>query len=175
MRVLVALDGSQLSEKALDAVADLHPGEQIDVVLTTVLDPAKVHETWRETFTEMRATPREVPIGEVHEVARHAPGAAVEDRNQALERRRVEATEYLEDVARRLPANVSSKLVVEWSGSAAEAIVDIAKREQAELVVVGTHGRTGLRKLLMGSVAEKVLKSSPVRVVVVRDSGSAPA
>lgn len=172
MRVLVALDGSQISEQALDAVADLEADEAIEVVLTTVLDPARVHETWKETATEMRATPREVPVGEVHEVARHASGAAIEDRSQALERRRMEATEYLESLVPRLPGEVSSRIAIEWSASPAEAIVDVAKREEADVVVVGTHGRTGIKKLLMGSVAEKVLKTSPVRVIVVRDGGT---
>ncbi len=52
------------------------------------------------------------------------------------------------------------------------AIVESARREDAELVVIGTVGRTGLSRLLLGSVAEYVLRYSPCSVLVVRLNGS---
>jgi nucleotide-binding universal stress UspA family protein len=54
------------------------------------------------------------------------------------------------------------------SGSAAQAIVDLAASAPAELVVVGTHGRTGLSRLTLGSTAEAVVRSAPCSVLVVR-------
>jgi nucleotide-binding universal stress UspA family protein len=57
-------------------------------------------------------------------------------------------------------------LVVE--GNAARAIVHAAETHQADLVCVGTHGRTGLRRLLLGSTAELVVKAAPCSVLVVR-------
>ena len=52
-------------------------------------------------------------------------------------------------------------------GIAFEAIVQAARSRQADLVVVGTHGRTGIRHALLGSVAERVVRLSPVPVLTV--------
>jgi len=54
------------------------------------------------------------------------------------------------------------------SGSAAAAIVGEADATGAELLVVGSHGRTGLTRILLGSVAEKVVRTSSCSVLVVR-------
>jgi universal stress protein A len=50
-------------------------------------------------------------------------------------------------------------------GVGAEEILSFAKRESCDLIVMGTHGRTGLSHLLLGSVAERVIRASPVPVV----------
>lgn len=52
--------------------------------------------------------------------------------------------------------------------SAAESIVRTAVEEGADLIVVGSHGRTGLGRILLGSVAAKVVSASPVPVLVAR-------
>lgn len=54
------------------------------------------------------------------------------------------------------------------SGYAAEEIINQAKEYQADLIIMGTHGRVGLDRILFGSVAEKVVKSSTVPVLTVR-------
>lgn len=53
-------------------------------------------------------------------------------------------------------------------GGAAEAIVREAKKQRADLVVLGTHGRRGVRRLVLGSDAEQVVRGSPVPVLLVR-------
>ena len=53
-------------------------------------------------------------------------------------------------------------------GDPREAILDMAKRESADLIVVGSHGRSGLTKLVMGSVASHVVTHAPCDVLVVR-------
>jgi len=53
-------------------------------------------------------------------------------------------------------------------GTPYEAIVDIAKEKNADLIVLGSHGKTGLEKLLMGSVAERVIVLSTCAVLVVK-------
>ena len=53
-------------------------------------------------------------------------------------------------------------------GPAADAIVRDARRQRADLIVLGTHGRRGLRRLVLGSDAEAVVRSSPVPVLLVR-------
>jgi nucleotide-binding universal stress UspA family protein len=54
------------------------------------------------------------------------------------------------------------------SGSAHEEIVNLATAERAELIIMGTHGRTGLNRLLLGSVTERVIRFAPCPVLTVR-------
>jgi len=54
------------------------------------------------------------------------------------------------------------------SGNPADAIVRIAQEKNADLIVMGTHGRTGLQHVLLGSVAEKVVRLAPCPVLTVR-------
>ena len=53
-------------------------------------------------------------------------------------------------------------------GDPATEIVRVAEEEQAELIVLGTHGRTGLSRILMGSVAEAVVRHAPCPVLIYR-------
>lgn len=57
-------------------------------------------------------------------------------------------------------------------GSPARSIVEFTTEEGCDLVVMGTHGRSGVDRLLLGSVAERVVRSSPVPVLTVRVSHS---
>jgi nucleotide-binding universal stress UspA family protein len=61
------------------------------------------------------------------------------------------------------------------SGDPAEAIVQLAEEEHVEMIVMGTHGRTGLRRLLMGSVAEAVVRRAPCPVLTLKHSPAATA
>jgi nucleotide-binding universal stress UspA family protein len=56
------------------------------------------------------------------------------------------------------------------SGNPSEEIVRLAQLEKADLIVMGTHGRRGLSRALLGSVAEQVLRTSPVPVLAVRSA-----
>lgn len=64
---------------------------------------------------------------------------------------------------------------VTLEGDPATEIVGYAKDVGADLIVMGTHGRTGLERLLMGSVAEKVLRDAPCSVLVVKLPKGVPA
>ena len=55
-------------------------------------------------------------------------------------------------------------------GYAAEEILEIAAKEEADLIVMGTHGRKGIDRILFGSVAEKVVMNSPLPVLTIRPS-----
>jgi nucleotide-binding universal stress UspA family protein len=61
-----------------------------------------------------------------------------------------------------------AKVAVRVSPNAANAIVEYARDVHADVIVVGTHGRSGVSRLLMGSVAEHVVRSAPCPVLVVR-------
>ncbi len=55
-------------------------------------------------------------------------------------------------------------------GPAADSIVRDARRQRADLIVLGTHGRRGLRRMVLGSDAEAVVRTSPVPVLLVRSA-----
>lgn len=61
--------------------------------------------------------------------------------------------------------NVTGKVV---TGYPAEEVLAVAEAEKADMIVMGTHGRKGIDRILFGSVAEKVVKSSTVPVLTVR-------
>jgi nucleotide-binding universal stress UspA family protein len=61
-----------------------------------------------------------------------------------------------------------------YTGDPAGAVVRAVREEGCDLVVVGTHGRTGLKRLVLGSVAEQVVREAPCDVLVARPS-SVPA
>jgi nucleotide-binding universal stress UspA family protein len=78
------------------------------------------------------------------------------------------------DEARRAGAQDVTGRFLE--GVAWECIVDEVKRDaEIDLIVMGTHGRTGLKAALIGSVAEKVVRHAPCRVLVTRDRSEQPA
>jgi universal stress protein A len=60
-------------------------------------------------------------------------------------------------------------------GTPAEDIVRIAEEQKADLIVIGTHGRTGLRRVLMGSVAEAVMRRAQCPVLALKQSDTSPA
>jgi len=78
-----------------------------------------------------------------------------------------EMKKYLEKtIATHAPGFDVVENVVEV-GDPAETIMDYAKRSGVDLIVMSTHGRKGVRHLLLGSVAEKVIRHSPVAVMTV--------
>lgn len=71
-----------------------------------------------------------------------------------------------------LRARTGGQIAIEGStrmGSAADEILQLAAAGKYDLIVMGTHGRTGIRRLMLGSVAEKVLRRSPIPVLTVRE------
>jgi nucleotide-binding universal stress UspA family protein len=76
------------------------------------------------------------------------------------------AQERLEEALKQ--ANVTAEPLI-TTGAAGMAIIEVASEEKAQLIVVGTVGRTGLRRALLGSVAEAVAKGAPCSVLVVRN------
>jgi len=68
------------------------------------------------------------------------------------------------------PARVETLL---RTGDARDVIVDVAKELGIELIVMGTHGRRGVRRALIGSIAEGVLRTAPCPVLTIRDVGPA--
>jgi nucleotide-binding universal stress UspA family protein len=79
------------------------------------------------------------------------------------------AQERLEQQAETVRASglgVSTAIRV---GTPADEVVEAAREMGADLIVVGTHGRTGLNRLLIGSVAERIVRTAPCPVLTIRD------
>jgi nucleotide-binding universal stress UspA family protein len=134
-RILLAIDGSEHSYRAVPIAGDLARRYEGEVIVLHVRE----HElTW---------------------------GADID-----IETDR-EAVTLVDDVVRQLKerdVNVSGDVVRVPVGNAAKAIVDVASRDSVDLVVMGTRGLSEWERLLMGSVADKVVHLATCPVLVVR-------
>lgn len=84
--------------------------------------------------------------------------------DQAREARQI-AAQGIVDRGRRVGVPIRTLI---WEGDPAESIVEAAIAEGVDLIVVGSHQRRGVDRLVMGSVSEQVVRTSPVPVVVAR-------
>jgi nucleotide-binding universal stress UspA family protein len=79
--------------------------------------------------------------------------------------------EGMKQLSSLVPENFPKKMTIERSvlvGSPTTEIARFAKEKEADMIVVGTHGRTGLARMLMGSTAEGLLREAPCQVLVVK-------
>jgi nucleotide-binding universal stress UspA family protein len=148
--VVVPLDGSQLAEKVLPIVRSLATRLKLGVVLARVLT--------RVYF----GPPELLPLF----------GANIPDQKELWGQARAEATKYLIDKAEQLRAqglaHVSSVVIDGGAEGAAADIIDLAKKTADNLVVMSTHGRSGVGRWLIGSVVERVVRHSSGPVLVIR-------
>jgi nucleotide-binding universal stress UspA family protein len=85
---------------------------------------------------------------------------------------RAEADDYLAGIARELAgAGPRVSTIVQAGPEPAAEVLAVARREGVDLIVMATHGRSGLARMVLGSVAERVLTDSPVPVVLLRPGG----
>ncbi len=147
-RIVVAVDGSEESNRALDEAVRLAGNQGARLRVVHVVDTSCLYhgdESDRSADLEeawCKAGQRLVEQG----AARAAgTGLAVETAVRCTRKTRV-----------------------------SEQIVEEAVRWQADLIVLGTHGRRGLNRLLLGSVAEAVVRISPVSVLLARTRAGAP-
>ena len=137
-KILVAHDGSKLSDKALTKAVELS-------------------DVFKSTLTVLSVVP-ELYLTEL-------PGPDQERITQAL-------TEETEVAMEKIRVSLSSrhfesKTIVQ-QGHAAEKIIETAKKMKVDLVVVGSHGRHGAKKFLLGSVSTKVVDNAACPVLVVK-------
>lgn len=84
-----------------------------------------------------------------------------------------EAEDYLGQVAARLRQRGIDRIVTSvWYGAAASSIIEAAEARKADLIIMSTHGRSGLGRLVLGSVAESVLRGTRTPILLVRDAGA---
>lgn len=79
-----------------------------------------------------------------------------------------EATRDLEAILTQLQKDGLSAEYVAAAGSPESVVLDVAKQKQADLIALGTHGRRGIPHMLLGSVAERVVRHAEIPVVTVR-------
>lgn len=178
MKVLVPLDASDLGERAAATMATWARSASLELHLLSVIHPDEIHDVAKIPVTAEFLKPEGQEAGHISPMESN-PNAgplvaasgdprppAVEDRGQALERARLERKDYLESVAARLPAGLETSIHVEFSDKTARAILEVAKKLGVDAIAMTTHGRTGIRHVLMGSVAERVVRESTVPVVL---------
>jgi nucleotide-binding universal stress UspA family protein len=163
--VLVTLDGSPLSEAVLPVVANLVAGTDAVVTLLTIGElPSATMEARTESAQPYIFLASSAPA------VRFASAAPkyVETKAQAIERREEELSAYLEQKAEPLrKLGVQVNTIVQF-GNPAERIVSQAQRPEIDLIAMATHGRSGLRTVIFGSVAGRVLYSGVRPVLLVR-------
>ena len=86
-----------------------------------------------------------------------------------IDEKKKELTISLEEIRERATKdNVQCEVIIREGNEPYESIINEADKVQARLIVVGSHGRTGLKKLLMGSVAERVIGHANCSVLVAK-------
>jgi nucleotide-binding universal stress UspA family protein len=141
-KILVPVDGSATSMRGLEEAIQLAKNQGAQIRLVHVVNEL-------------------VPVG--------AEAMVFEAR--MFESMRAGGKRVLQDAeafARARGLEASGVLLESFGGRSADLIVEQAKAWPADLIVMGTHGRRGLRRLALGSDAEFVLRSAPVPVLMVR-------
>jgi len=149
-RIVVPLDGSSLAEQALPIAARVARASGASLILLRVLITLDEPD-WGPT----RGVPFDHPV--------------------ITEKERAEATAYLSDIEKRTDLEDLGVIAVVAEGDVAQTILSIAKDRQADLIVMNSHGYTGFKRWVLGSVAEKVARHSTAPVFILRDAAGLSA
>ena len=143
-RILIATDGSELAEKAVVQGLGLASELRVEVVILTVVEPWWIRNRgwW-------------IP-----------PQPVIEAYERSAEQNAARMTNHVMDVAKEKQIRCSAMHI---KGSApADGIIEGAKQSGCDLVIMSSHGRGGLGRLLLGSVAAEVLVRSTIPVLICR-------
>ncbi len=139
-KILVPLDGSQLAAKVLPHAQELAKQSGAELLLVRVLRPMPVTPDYNKQ-----------------------PSPTTEVAQQA------EAEAYLQEVAKELHRlKLKARTLILERNRVAEAIIDLACQEAVDLIVMSTHGRSGLSRWVYGSVANKILQGAPGPIFLYR-------
>jgi nucleotide-binding universal stress UspA family protein len=151
-KILVPLDGSELAECVLPHVESIAKGCGVqNVVFLRVVEPFYM------------------PGG-----GTDGGSFSAEDIKRINSETRAAAENYLSQLVSRIKydgVNVQSKVI---TGKAAENIAEYATKNGVDLITIATHGRSGVSRWVWGSVADRVLRSVVIPVLVVRSPGCVP-
>ena len=141
-RILVPTDFSAASFAALKYAAKIADPKTTEVILLNVIEPIVY--------------------------APNAYGYAVADLGAVLQEQERAAQVQLEGLGRRWRKRLPKLRTVRLTGSPATSVVAAATKLKADVIVVATHGRTGLPHLFLGSVAERIVRTARCPVLTVR-------
>jgi nucleotide-binding universal stress UspA family protein len=151
-RIAIPLDGSTLAEQVLESAIGLGSLMQADYTLVHIYGP----------LVDSGVDPLNYATVGGHELS--------------LEQRRTDAESYLNRVAKRLKERgFTVETHVGFAQHPASAILDSAEHLGMSLIALETHGRRGLTRLLLGSVADKVIRGASIPVLVHRSATSPSA
>lgn len=141
-RILIPVDGSPTSDRALGEAIALARQQNAQLQLLHVIE--EIH------FVDIESS---ISYAELQETMRNSGNKVLTQAQTAVQQTGMTAeTKLLEASGKRV----------------ASVIVAEAERWPADLIVIGTHGRTGFSRLLFGSVAEGVVRTAPVPVLLIR-------
>jgi len=147
-KILVCLDGSKLSEQILQFASEEALSSDKEVVLLRVVPL-------------MHSTTIAVP-GVISSIPPSPPAP------KQLAAEEAEATAYLDARAASLKKiGIKTECVV-LVGNAGESIVDYAHQNKIDLIAIATHGRSGLKRILFGSVTEYVIRNSKLPILLIK-------
>jgi nucleotide-binding universal stress UspA family protein len=158
-RILVPLDGSERAAAALSHAESIASLAKARLILLQVIPSSAMLISETAISSPSMGLPTVDPF---------VSASQYESVEQALAE---EAQKNLDEAAAPLRANAVDVETVLLQGSPADAILTYATDSKIDLIVMSTHGRTGLTRLVFGSVAESVLRRSPCPLLLVRVEG----
>jgi nucleotide-binding universal stress UspA family protein len=168
MKILIPLDGSKFSEAVLKPAAELVQSTGAEVHLIQVVKPSEGTVNWGQ---HRNIEPHAAAAGFLAGVDQGDAGrTAVESKGQADERVRQNALDYLEHILHEYFPRGGTKTAV-TSDDVAEEIKDYASQEKVNMIAMASHGRTGLARRVMGSVAGQLLQSHVAPIYMVHPDG----
>lgn len=134
------------------------------LVGTDFSDPAEVAvrtaATWASAFDAKVTLAHVLSVPELPEGILAQPHPEHAELEEAVH-------EHLDRLRERLLSGIDAKTVMLRGGHPAEALIEVAEGQGVDLIVVATHGRSGLQRFLLGSVAERVTKLAKCAVMTV--------
>jgi nucleotide-binding universal stress UspA family protein len=145
-----------------------HPHVAISqIVLATDLGPASASATEEAFRLAAALRARVLAVSVIDARSLQLPGGRFRTRvDQERDRLESAATEL---VLRGRERHVPTSFII-WEGDPAESIIDVARSERADVIVVGSHGRGTLARALIGSVSDQVVRRASCPVLVVRST-----
>ncbi|MEZ4663771.1 MAG: universal stress protein [Caldilineaceae bacterium] len=167
-KVMIPLDDSKLSQQIMPAVEKLFSPDETELLLFSVVTP--------RLAPELRGPSSAPSAGDVMTaVMLHGEHTYQHDMEEQAARYReigealaAQRARDLRRVGRTLEQAGYSVRTDAWTGEAAETICTYAQNKKVDVIAMATHGRSGLSRMLMGSVAEEVVRTSPIPVLLLR-------
>ena len=171
-KTLVLLDGSKLAEEIIPFVTDAcsRPDSvvellQVSTSYITIAPPQSIHTISYSRQTKPGTT--SASDSSEHFIPESGAGAEFKE----IEREQSKAKGYLDDVADRLRAQGMKVQTVTLEGDVNQTIINHIRNSHISVVALTTHGASGMDRGLLGSVAQHVMKESPVPVLLVKTRG----